>query len=172
MGQSFQECIPSQMDRQSFVRMFADIYEHSAWIAEQAWDHGLTNEHNNIDGLHQLMAHILSASDKQTQLDLINAHPDLAGKAAISGQLTKASTGEQSAAGIHDCSPQEFARFNQLNDVYKTKFGFPFIKAVKGSNRYQILEAFEERIHNNLEAEFEQALQEINKIALFRLQTL
>ena len=102
-------------------------------------------------------------------LDLINAHPDLAGKAAIAGELTEASTSEQAGAGIHECTEEEFARFTELNEAYKDKFQFPFIMAVKGSNRHQIIAAFEQRIHNSPEQEFITALQEINKIALFRL---
>jgi OHCU decarboxylase len=106
------------------------------------------------------------------QLALINAHPDLAGKAAVRGELTASSTAEQAGAGISECTAEEFSRFTQLNDAYKAKFGFPFIMAVKGSNRHQILAAFEERIHNSPEQEFACALAEINKIALFRLQQL
>ena len=111
-------------------------------------------------------------ADKALQLALINAHPDLAGKAAVRGELTEASTAEQSGAGIHLCSAAEFARFTELNAAYKAKFAFPFIMAVKGSNRHEILAAFEERIHNEVETEFARALAEINKIALFRLQAL
>jgi len=90
----------------------------------------------------------------------------------VRGELTAASTSEQAGAGIHECTPDEFARFTELNDAYKAKFGFPFIMAVKGSNRHQILAAFEERIHNSPEQEFARALAEINKIALFRLQAM
>ncbi len=168
----FQQCVPSELSRESFVSRFADVYEHSAWIAEQAWDSGMTNEHNYVENLHQLMAGILLASNRQARLDLINAHPDLAGKAAVARELTESSTAEQAGAGIHECSAEEFSRFTELNQVYKKKFGFPFIKAVKGSNRFQILEAFETRIHNDSEQEFAQALEEINKIALFRLQAM
>lgn len=172
MSQAFQQCIPSLMGRADFISTFADIYEHSAWVAENAWDRGLNSEHDHVAQLHQLMADILLSSSHQAQLDLINAHPDLAGRAAIAGELTDASTSEQSGAGIHECNAEEFSRFTALNDAYKTKFGFPFIKAVKGSDRHQILAAFEERIHNSPDEEFARALTEINKIALFRLQTM
>ena len=168
----FQHCTPSQMTRNTFVDTFADIYEHSAWVAEQAFDKGITIEHDSIDALHQLMTRLLLNADKASQLALINAHPDLAGKAAVAGELTVASTAEQSGAGISECSVEEFARFTSLNDAYKTKFRFPFIMAVKGSNRQQILAAFAERIHNNEEQEFVRSLEEINKIALFRLAAM
>ncbi|WP_043310509.1 2-oxo-4-hydroxy-4-carboxy-5-ureidoimidazoline decarboxylase [Pseudomonas sp. ML96] len=168
----FQTLTPSSLNREAFVATFADIYEHSPWVAEKAYDLGLDATVDDIDGLHQRMADILLSASRDQQLALINAHPDLAGKAAIRGELTASSTSEQAGAGIHECTAEEFARFTELNDAYKAKFGFPFIKAVKGSNRHQILAAFEERIHNSPEQEFATALAEINKIALFRLQPL
>jgi len=169
----FQTLTPSTLSREAFVEAFADIYEHSPWVAEKAFDLGLdVASVDDIERLQQRMADILLSASHEAQLALINAHPDLAGKAAVRGELTASSTAEQSGAGIHECTAEEFARFNELNDAYKAKFGFPFIKAVKGSNRHQILAAFEERIHNTPEQEFQTALAEINKIALFRLQQL
>jgi 2-oxo-4-hydroxy-4-carboxy-5-ureidoimidazoline decarboxylase len=168
----FQTLSPSRLSREDFVSAFADIYEHSPWVAEKAYDLGQDASLDEIDSLHQRMADILLSASHEAQLALINAHPDLAGKAAIRGELTASSTAEQAGAGIGECSAEEFARFTELNDAYKAKFGFPFIKAVKGSNRHQILTAFEERIHNSAEQEFATALAEINKIALFRLQAL
>lgn len=168
----FQTLTPSSLSRADFVDAFAEIYEHSPWVAEKAYDLGLDAQIDEIDGLHQRMADILLSASRDLQLALINAHPDLAGKAAIRGELTASSTSEQAGAGIHECTAEEFARFTELNDAYKAKFGFPFIKAVKGSNRHQILAAFEERIHNSPDQEFATALAEINKIALFRLQAL
>ncbi|RTE65595.1 2-oxo-4-hydroxy-4-carboxy-5-ureidoimidazoline decarboxylase [Amphritea opalescens] len=168
----FHSCTPSQMSRADFVATFGDIYEHSAWIAEQAFDLGIDHSHNQIDTLQARMAKILLDSDQASQLDLINAHPDLAGKAAIAGELTESSTSEQAGAGISECTDAEFARFTELNNAYKAKFGFPFIMAVKGSQKQQILAAFEERIHHSPEQEFQRALMEINKIARFRLESL
>ncbi|KAF1052501.1 MAG: Uric acid degradation bifunctional protein [Stenotrophomonas maltophilia] len=168
----FQTLTPASLERAAFVAAFADIYEHSPWVAEKAYDLGVDDSLNDIEALHQRMADILLSASHTAQLALINAHPDLAGKAAVRGELTASSTAEQAGAGIQDCTPEEFARFTELNDAYKARFGFPFIKAVKGSNRHQILAAFEERIHNTPEQEFQTALAEINKIAMFRLQTL
>lgn len=168
----FQSLTPSRLSREDFVKVFADIYEHSPWVAEKAYDLGQDASIDEVDGLHQRMADLLLSASHEIQLALINAHPDLAGKAAIQGELTESSTSEQAGAGIHQCTAEEFARFTELNDAYKAKFGFPFIMAVKGSNRHQILAAFEERIHNSPEQEFARALAEINKIALFRLQAL
>ncbi|MGZ0783800.1 2-oxo-4-hydroxy-4-carboxy-5-ureidoimidazoline decarboxylase [Pseudomonas saponiphila] len=169
---AFHSLKPSSLSREDFVKAFADIYEHSPWVAEKAYDLGLDASVDQIEGLHQRMSDILLSADHTTQLALINAHPDLAGKAAVQGQLTEASTHEQAGAGIHQCTAEEFQRFTELNDAYKAKFKFPFIMAVKGSNRHQILAAFETRIHNAVDTEFKCALAEINKIALFRLQAL
>ncbi|MGP0174613.1 2-oxo-4-hydroxy-4-carboxy-5-ureidoimidazoline decarboxylase [Pseudomonas sp. NCHU5208] len=168
----FQTLTPSSLSREAFVEAFADIYEHSPWVAEQAYEQGLDASFDEVETLHQRMATILLDASRDAQLALIKAHPDLAGKAAVRGELTASSTAEQSGAGIHECSAEEFARFTALNDAYKARFGFPFIKAVKGSNRHQILAAFEQRIHNTPEQEFATALAEINQIALFRLQQL
>lgn len=168
----FQTLTPSSLNREDFVKAFADIYEHSPWVAEKAYDLGQGTDLDDIETLHARMSDILLSADHATQLALINAHPDLAGKAAVQGQLTEASTNEQAGAGIHQCTSDEFARFTELNDAYKAKFAFPFIMAVKGSNRHQILAAFETRIHNSADTEFACALAEINKIAMFRLQAL
>ncbi len=152
----FQTLTPSTLDRAAFVEAFADIYEHSPWIAEKAFDLGQDTTIDQVETLHQRMSDILLSADHASQLALINAHPDLAGK----------------AAGIHQCTAEEFQRFTELNEAYKAKFKFPFIMAVKGSDRQQILAAFEARIHNPVDTEFKCALAEINKIALFRLMTL
>lgn len=168
----FQTLTPSSLSREDFVKAFADIYEHSPWVAEKAYDLGSDSVIDDIEVLHARMSDILLSADHARQLALINAHPDLAGKAAVQGQLTEASTHEQAGAGIHQCTAEEFARFTELNEAYKARFAFPFIMAVKGSNRHQILAAFETRIHNPAETEFACALAEINKIAMFRLQAL
>ncbi|SIQ82962.1 2-oxo-4-hydroxy-4-carboxy-5-ureidoimidazoline decarboxylase [Aquipseudomonas alcaligenes] len=163
---------PSALDRAAFIATFADVYEHSPWVAARTYDQGDPASFDRIDSLHAQMADVLLAASPAEQLALINAHPDLAGKAAIRGELTAASTAEQAGAGIQDCTAAEFARFNALNAAYRARFGFPFIKAVKGSDRQQILAAFEQRLHHSPEQEFATALAEINRIALFRLQAL
>ncbi|WP_434677397.1 2-oxo-4-hydroxy-4-carboxy-5-ureidoimidazoline decarboxylase [Pseudomonas sp. R1-18] len=163
---------PSSLSRAAFVETFADIYEHSPWVAEQAYDLGPVCDLDDIEKLHERMSRVLLNATPEQQLALIKAHPDLAGKAAVRGELTQASTGEQAGAGIHLCTADEFQRFNELNHAYKARFGFPFIMAVKGSDRHRILAAFETRIHNTPQAEFACALAEITKIALFRLQAL
>ncbi len=167
---AFKTLRPSTLSREQFIATFGDIYEHSPWVAQQAFDQGPLSD--EIETLHERLSEVLLHADQAAQLALINAHPDLAGKAAIQGELTAASTSEQAGAGIHLCTPAEFARFTELNEAYKARFRFPFIMAVKGSDRHQILAAFEQRIQHSAEVEFACALAEINKIALFRLHAL
>ncbi|MCG9649376.1 2-oxo-4-hydroxy-4-carboxy-5-ureidoimidazoline decarboxylase [Vibrio brasiliensis] len=168
----FRFCKPSTMERAEFVSHFGDVYEHSPWVAESVYDQGLNDNDDVIANLHQRMASALLDANRQQQLDLINAHPDLAGRAAVNGELTAASTAEQAGAGIDQCSADEFEKFTTYNNSYKSRFNFPFIMAVKGANRYQILESFEKRLGNDSETEFATAIQEINKIALFRLRDM
>lgn len=104
----FQTLKPSTMGREAFVRAFADIYEHSPWVAEKAFDLGQDPSIDEIETLHQRMSDILLSADHASQLALINAHPDLAGKAAVQGQLTEASTNEQAGAGITNARPKSF----------------------------------------------------------------
>jgi OHCU decarboxylase len=168
----FKNLQPSQLSRDAFIAGFADIYEHSPWVAAIAYDHGQGAGLDDVETLHGRMSDVVLGADRARQLELIKSHPDLAGRAAVQGQLTHASTQEQAGAGIHECTPEEFQRFTELNNAYKARFDFPFIMAVKGSNRHQILQAFETRIHHSPDVEFACALAEINKIALFRLQAL
>ena len=119
-----------------------------------------------------LMADCVDNAAVEQQLELIRAHPDLAGKAQVAGELTQASTVEQASAGLDQCSPQEFTRFQELNDAYWQKFGFPFVMAVRGQDRVAILEAFAQRLGNDCDLEFETALIEIHKIARLRLDAM
>ena len=160
------------MTEDEFVKKFGGVYEHSPWIAAQTWHSGLTASHDSVAQLAAALAQVIDQADRQKKLDLILAHPDLAGKAAQSGELTEESTSEQAGAGIDQCSPEEFEKFQSYNDAYKNKFSIPFIMAVKGSNRHIILAAFEERLNNNNETEFNRAIEEIHKIAGFRLQEI
>jgi OHCU decarboxylase len=164
--------IPSELGRAEFITLFGGVYEHSPWVAEKAFEMGVDSRVNSAEGLAQVLSTVFLDADKDRQRQVILAHPDLAGKAAIKGELTKDSTREQSGAGIDQCSAEELARFEKFNTQYKNQFKFPFIMAVKGSNRYAILDAFENRLQNDVETEFQTALQEINKIALFRLQSI
>jgi OHCU decarboxylase len=118
------------------------------------------------------MAAVLAGADDNSKLALIRAHPDLAGRAAVAGDLTAASRSEQTGAGLDRCTPEEFRRFHELNEAYKAKFGFPFILAVAGKTRQDILTAFKARLGNDREEEFRTALNEIDRIALLRLEAM
>jgi OHCU decarboxylase len=156
-------------DRDVFVRRYGGIYEHSPWVAEETYADagGATTEQ---------LAHLFSAcvnnAPRERQLALICAHPDLAGRAAIAGELTADSTDEQQSAGIDQCTADEFEHFQSLNGQYRDKFGFPFVMAVRNSDRHKILAAFEARISHDSETEFNTAIEEIHKIARMRLEAL
>jgi OHCU decarboxylase len=158
-----------RLDRDAFVGRYGGIYENSAWVAEQAFDvaAGLVT-----DRLAELFAACVDSASGERKLALIRAHPDLAGKAAIAGDLSDASTQEQHSAGIDQCSAEELERFQALNRAYRDKFGFPFVMAVRNRNRYQIFDAFEQRLKNDPELEFDTAIEEIHKIARLRLEAL
>ncbi len=154
-----------------FVNRYGGIYEHSPWVAERVQRlMGGTDVDSEL--LARLMADCVDNASTETQLELIRAHPDLAGKAQVAGELTADSTDEQSSAGLDQCTAEEFERFQSLNTAYKAKYDFPFIMAVRESNRAQILAAFASRIENDYNTEFETALQEIHKIARLRLAAL
>ncbi len=155
------------MKEREFIARYGGIYEHSAWVAEKAAE--LVDDSADVDVIARVMADCVDNASRERRLALIKAHPDLAGKAAVAGELTDESETEQSSAGLDRCSPDEFARFQALNTAYRRKFGFPFVMAVRNSTRAQILAAFESRLENDYDEEFETALLEIHKIARMRL---
>lgn len=162
--------IPSRMNDAEFMARFGGVFEHSPWVAA-----GVAAERTDLDSadrLHAAMVDIVRAAPRERQLALLRAHPDLAGRLALAGQLTQESSSEQASAGLDKCSAAEFARFTELNDAYTAKFGFPFIMAVKGRTRAEILAAFETRIHNDPNKEFAMALAQVERIALLRLKDL
>ncbi len=168
----YSESVPSRLDRNAFVAVFGGVYEHSPWIAEAAWDGGLTAAHDDSRSLHGVLSAIVDAAPKDAQLTLLRAHPDLAGKLAVRGELTAESTGEQAGAGLDQCTPAEFEDFQRLNERYKESFGFPFILAVKGRNRAEILENFRSRVDNPADVEFAEALAQVHRIAELRLNDI
>ncbi|WP_457093215.1 allantoinase PuuE [Microvirga sp. P5_D2] len=160
---------PSTMSKRLFVELYGDIFEHSPWIAERAYDAGLTTAQDTAEGLHAAMVHVLSEATRDQKLALIRAHPDLAGRLKLA-DLTSDSRNEQSSAGLDSLTEAERDRFLELNDIYKQKFGFPFIMAVKGRSKEEILDAFEERVDHDPETEFGTAVVQIELIALLRLK--
>jgi OHCU decarboxylase len=162
--------VPSRMHRALFVERFGDIFEHSPHLAERVHARGLTPAQDDAAGLHQAFAAILGDLTREEQAALIAAHPDLAGRLALAGDLTADSKKEQGGAGLHRLSADELARFTALNEAYRETFGFPFVMAVKGRSKDDIMAAFEARLAHTPEREFTTALDEISRIALFRLQ--
>ena len=163
---------PSSLDRAAFVEAYGGIYEHSPWVAEAAYDAGLGSADDDPGALAGRMAQIVDAADDGAKLKLLRAHPELAGRLAVSGALTADSSVEQTSAGLDRCTPEEFAEFQTLNERYTARFGFPFIIAVRGLNRQGILAAFRTRAGNDREVEFATALQQVHRIARLRLDSM
>ncbi|MBJ7537490.1 2-oxo-4-hydroxy-4-carboxy-5-ureidoimidazoline decarboxylase [Marinomonas transparens] len=162
----------SQLSETEFVSLLGSIYEHSPWVAEQLWQQKVqypTGYFDDIAKIKNAMREIVEQSTEEQKLILLRAHPDLAGKAALAGELTDASKTEQSGVGLDQCSEDELVHFLQLNDAYRAKFAFPFIMAVKGATKEQVLAGFIERTPNDWQTEFDRAMVEVHKIAGFRL---
>ncbi|HEX8164513.1 MAG TPA: allantoinase PuuE [Beijerinckiaceae bacterium] len=159
----------SRMGRAVFLELFGDVFEYSPWIAEGTHAAGIGPGNDTAEGLHGAFVQALRGADREKKIALIRAHPDLAGRLALA-DMTADSQGEQASAGLDRLSPAERDRFLALNEQYKEKFGFPFVMAVKGRTRDEILSAFEERLGHDPEQEFERALAEIERIALLRLK--
>ena len=163
--------VPSQMSRTLFVERFGGIYEHSAWVAQDAFDRGLGGT-DTAGGLARRMSAAVAAATQDKQLALVNAHPDLSGRLAQAKLLTADSTFEQASAGLDRLTAEELTKFTQLNDAYKAKFGFVFIMAVRGRSKDEILQAFERRLQNSPQDEFREALVQIDRIAELRLSQM
>ena len=160
------------IDRHEFISRFGGVFEHSAFIAERAYDADVIAEPLTAASVHGAMAKAFQNASRDERLGVLRAHPDLAGKLAISGGLTEDSRQEQAGAGLDRLTAEEHARFTALNEAYVAKNGFPFIIAVKGLDRFDILESFETRISNSLDTEFETACAQVEKIARLRLEAL
>ena len=143
-----------------FIARYGGIYEDSPWVAEACWPPPLD--------LAGAMRAVVNAAPRERKLALIRAHPELASRT----KMAEASVREQAGVGLDQCSPEEFAAFQRLNAAYNARFGFPFIYAVKGATRGEILAAFEARLANDPETEFETAIAQIHRIAGFRLADL
>ena len=150
------------LDRAGFVAALGWVFEDSPWVAERAWAAG---PFAGVEALHTAMIEQLARAKCEEQLALLRAHPDLGTRARIS----RASTGEQAGAGLDQLTPHEFERLQQLNSAYRNKFGFPFLFAVKGSTKHDILRALEKRLEASPEEEYEEALRQVHRIARFRL---
>jgi 2-oxo-4-hydroxy-4-carboxy-5-ureidoimidazoline decarboxylase len=157
------------MTRDGFVSVVGPVFEHSPWIAEATW---VQRPFTGVEHLHSSLCQTVNHSSKEKQLALIRGHPDLVGKLALDGQLTKESTGEQASAGLDQLTPDEVALFQKNNAAYKNKFGFPFIICARLNKKEAILKGFATRLNNSRATEIQTALQEIYSIADLRLRDL
>jgi 2-oxo-4-hydroxy-4-carboxy-5-ureidoimidazoline decarboxylase len=154
------------MPAADFTARLGAIFEHSPWVAERA---AARRPFGSVAELHAAMADVVRSASEDERLRLIRAHPELAGKAAVRGELTDESTREQKGAGLDQCNVEEFERMQDLNRRYNEKFGFPFVIAVKGHDRHSILRAFAERLENAPAAEAAECIEQIIRIGGFRL---
>jgi len=152
-----------------FIAVFGAVYEHSPWVAEAVYP-SLKPCIDAVSMAEQMRSVVDTASDK-LKLDLLCAHPDLAGRLSLA-ELTESSRSEQTGAGLDRCTPEELDEFQKLNAAYIEKFGFPFIFAVKGYHRTDILEAFRVRVSHSREEEFKIAIEQVHRIARLRLETI
>ena len=158
----------NKLSQSEFIEVFANIFENAIWIAEKLY------EQKPFDDLKHLSYKILDIfenASKENQLKILNSHPDLANKTKIYS-LTPDSKKEQSNAGLDQCSEEEFNEFNNLNYKYKKKFGFPFIYAVKGKSKMEILTNFRKRVLCDIDVEFIESKKQVKKIASLRINEL
>jgi 2-oxo-4-hydroxy-4-carboxy-5-ureidoimidazoline decarboxylase len=159
----------NSMSREEFVRVVGPVFEHSPWIAEAGWDR---RPFADLEQLHTALVRVVRDAGEARQVGLIQAHPDLVGRAALAGTLTPESNREQASAGLGKLSPEEIAAFQKNNLAYREKFGFPFVICARLNKKEAILKGFEARLKNSREIEINTALEEIAKIARLRLQDL
>ena len=157
----------NKLPKSEFIKVFANIFENARWIAEELYNQ---KPFNNFEELSSKILNIFETAKKEKQLKILKDHPDLANKTKI-GSLTPDSLKEQTSAGLDQCTEEEFNEFKKLNDSYK-KFGFPFILAVKGKTKTEILNNFKKRIYSGPETEFNEAIKQVKQIASLRLNEL
>ena len=153
------------LDHAAFVRAIGGVFEDSPWVAERAWH---ARPFHSLDDLHRAMTDEVERATAAEQLTLLRAHPDLGGRARMSA----ASTEEQAGAGLDSLTPDEFEIFHELNRAYHARFGFPFLFAVKGCTKHDILAALSARMESSADEELRQALREVYRIAWFRLENI
>ncbi|MDP8901218.1 MAG: 2-oxo-4-hydroxy-4-carboxy-5-ureidoimidazoline decarboxylase [Actinomycetota bacterium] len=159
----------NSMDRGEFVSRFESLFERSPWVAEGAWN---GRPFDGLDGLHAAFVRTVHDAPEERRVALIRAHPDLAGKAALAGELTEESAGEQASAGLDRLSPEEYERFHRLNAAYRERFGLPYVVCVRDNTKETIFAGAERRLANTREEEIEAALREISRISRLRLEDL
>ena len=154
------------MAASEFISRFGDVAEHAPWVAERA---ETRRPFASVEAMVTAFQAVVREASETERLRLIRAHPDLAGRAAIAGDLAEASRKEQAGAGLDRLTSDEFARFTELNSRYRSRFGIPFIFAVKGATKHRILASFAERIDNDRDTEYATALDQVCRIVGFRI---
>ncbi|MCT2537778.1 2-oxo-4-hydroxy-4-carboxy-5-ureidoimidazoline decarboxylase [Aquibacillus koreensis] len=153
----------NRLSEEAFIKEFGEIFEHSPWVAKKAYEH---SPFSSLEALHNRMVEIVSNAPREEKLELIRSHPNLGDNIEMSVESVR----EQQGAGLKNLTEAEYTSFQKLNGTYITKFGFPFVFAVKGKNKNDIYQAMKERVNHTVVDEFSTALAEIYKIALLRLQ--
>ena len=153
------------LNHDEFVRALGGVFEHSPWVAERTWN---ARPFPDLDTLHSAMVRQVEQASPEETLALLRAHPDLGTRARMSSE----SVSEQAGAGLDQLTPDEFERLRRLNAEYREKFGFPFLLAVKGSTKYDVLAGLASRLENAVEQEYAEALRQVYRIARFRLQAM
>jgi 2-oxo-4-hydroxy-4-carboxy-5-ureidoimidazoline decarboxylase len=155
------------LDQEGFVNALGSLFEGSPWIARQAW---LARPFRSLMHLHEALCSVMYSAPIEQQVALIQAHPDLVGRAALAGTLTPESTREQASVGLDRLSAEEIATFTQLNQAYQDRFAFPFVICVRENKKESILAGFATRLHNSRQREIGVALGEIARISWLRLR--
>lgn len=155
----------NQIEQDDFTNLFGTIFEETPEVASKVW---CDRPFQDVSDLHQKMTAVVESMTTAEQIRLIQAHPELGNK----GKMAEASVQEQAGAGLSQLNTIDYERIQSLNSTYREKFGFPFVMAVKGFNRTDILTAFESRLAGDKASERRQSLSEIYKIARFRLNDL
>ena len=155
----------NKLSKSDFISIFGNVFEKTEWIAQKSYD---LKPYKNFEELFSKMMEVFENIEKEKHLEILNAHTNL----AVEKKLTRDSKNEQKNASLNQCTEKEFLEFKKLNEEYKKKFGFPFIIAVKGKNKEEILNSFRQRIANNINLEFIEAKKQVKKIAIFRLSEI
>ena len=155
----------NSLDKSEFLSIFGNVFEKSKWISEKVFN---LKPFESLESFVSEIIRIYENSDNKTVLEILNLHPEL----AVETKLTSNSEAEQSKANLKECTPEEFNEFKKLNFDYRKKFNFPFIIAIKGKKKIEILNTFKERINNSIENEFLEAKNQVKKIATFRLEEI
>ena len=163
--------LSKKISKKKIIELLRSIYEHSPWVPERLFSNEV-NENLNKEYLQRKMRSVVEKASKQEKLDLIRSHPELGNKLKKIDELTEFSKEEQKSAGLDQCNEDEFKVLTQLNMQYRNHFQFPFIIAVKGLSKNDIINEMKKRVYNSKEEEFETAMKEIHKIASLRINDL